>query len=186
MYLIVGLGNPSKEYEKTRHNMGFDCIDHIADKLGIQVNKSRFRALVGSGTVKGEKVMLAKPQTFMNLSGNAVRPLLRFYRVDPAAKLIVIYDDSDLDVGRIRIRKQGSPGSHNGMKHITAVLGTENFIRIRIGIGRRPEHMDMANYVLSRFNKEDRALVDEALEQAADAAIAIIEDGIDRAMNRYN
>ena len=111
MYLIVGLGNPTKEYEKTRHNMGFDCIDLLADKLGIKVSKSRFSALVGTGSVNGEKVMLAKPQTFMNLSGNAVRPLIRFYRVDPTAKLIVIYDDSDLDVGRIRIRKQGSEGN---------------------------------------------------------------------------
>ena len=186
MYLIVGLGNPTKEYEKTRHNMGFDCIDLLADKLGIKVNKSRFSALVGTGSVNGEKVMLAKPQTFMNLSGNAVRPLARFYRIDPKDKLIVIYDDSDLDVGRIRIRKQGSPGSHNGMKHITSALGTGDFCRVRIGIGKRPEYMDMADFVLSRFNKEDREKVEEAQKEACEAVIDIIKDGVDRAMNRYN
>ena len=186
MYLIVGLGNPSKEYEKTRHNMGFDCIDILAEKLNIKVNKSRFRALTGSGMIGSEKVMLAKPQTFMNLSGEAVRPLTTFYRVDPAAKLIVIYDDSDLEIGKIRVRKQGSPGSHNGMKNITQQLGTNQFMRVRVGIGKRPDYMDMADYVLSRFSKDERKAIDEALEEAANAAIEIIENGIDRTMNKYN
>lgn len=185
MYLIAGLGNPSKEYEKTRHNMGFECVDVLAEKLGIKVNKSRFRALVGTGTYNGEKVMLAKPQTFMNKSGDAIRPLLKFYRINPEDRLIVIYDDSDLDIGKIRVRKQGSAGSHNGMKHISGQIGND-FMRVRIGIGKRPEHMDMVDYVLSRFGKEDRQQIDEAIDRAADAVLDIMDEGIDKAMNKYN
>ena len=185
MYLIAGLGNPSKEYEKTRHNMGFECVDVLAEKLGIKVNKSRFRTLVGTGTYNGEKVMLAKPQTFMNKSGDAIRPLLKFYRINPADRLIVIYDDSDLDIGKIRVRKQGSAGSHNGMKHISGQIGND-FMRVRIGIGKRPEHMDMVDYVLSRFGKEERHQIDEAIDRAADAVLDIMDEGIDKAMNKYN
>lgn len=187
MYVIAGLGNPDKKYEKNRHNMGFDCIDILSEKLGIKVNKSRFRALTGKGKIGSEQVILMKPQTYMNLSGTAVIPALQFYKADPKTHLIVIYDDSDLEIGHLRIRKQGSAGGHNGMKNIIALLGgDQEFIRIRVGIGKRPPQMDMVDFVLGRFSKEERKTVDEALERAADCVVDIIEKGIDKAMNTYN
>lgn len=185
MYLIAGLGNPTKQYEHTRHNAGFDCIDILADMLGIRVNRLRNRALVGKGSAGGEQVILAKPQTFMNLSGQSVAPLMNYYKVD-IRHLIVIYDDTDLEVGRIRIRKSGSSGGHNGMKDIIRMTGTQEFLRVRVGIGHRPEYMEMPDYVLARPAGEERKLLDEALKKAAEAVKDILENGADHAMNIFN
>lgn len=186
MYLIAGLGNPGKQYEKTRHNMGFDCIDILSEKLDISLRVSRFSARVGKGRIGTEQVLLIKPQTYMNLSGNAVGPMLNYYKIDPKSGLIVIYDDTDLDIGHLRVRKKGSAGSHNGMKSVIAAVGTEEFVRIRVGIGRRKENEDMVNFVLGRFGKEERLIIDETLKKAADCAVSIVEEGADRAMNKYN
>ena len=185
MYLIAGLGNPTKQYEHTRHNAGFDCIDILSKMLGIKVNRLRNRAMTGTGRIGSEQVVLAKPQTYMNLSGQAVAPLMDYYKIN-ISRLIVIYDDSDLDVGKIRIRKSGSSGGHNGMKDIIKMTGTQDFVRIRVGIGHRPEYIEMPDYVLGRPSGDERKLLDEALEQAARAAIDIIEHGVDHAMNSYN
>ena len=185
MYLITGLGNPTRQYEHTRHNAGFDCIDILAKTLEIKVNRVREKALTGKGKAGPEQVILAKPQTFMNLSGQAVVPLMNYYKID-ISRLIVIYDDSDLDVGKIRIRKSGSSGGHNGMKDIIRAAGTQDFIRIRIGIGKRPDYMEMPDYVLGRPAGEERKLLDEALKQAAEAVLDIIEHGADHAMNHFN
>lgn len=186
MYIIAGLGNPTAKYEKTRHNVGFDTIDVLAEKYHIKVTENRNRALCGTGIIEGEKVMLVKPQTFMNLSGESISAILNFYRLDPASQLIVIYDDITLAPGKLRIRKKGSAGGHNGMKNIIARTGTENFMRIRVGIGEKPEGWDLADYVLSRFSKEERKAVEEAMENAADAAALMIRGETDLAMNRYN
>lgn len=185
MYIIAGLGNPTDKYDKTRHNVGFDTIDLLAKDLGVTMGKSIFKALIGKTMIGSEKVLLVKPLTFMNLSGNAIRAIMHFYKIN-VSKLVVIYDDVDLDVGRLRIRKKGSAGGHNGMKSIIAQVGSEEFCRIRVGIGHRPEEIDMINYVLGRFSKEDRAQVEDAMDRAAKAAKAIVTDGCDIAMNKYN
>lgn len=186
MFIIAGLGNPSDKYDKTRHNVGFDTVDILAEKLNAKMKKTVFNALVGKAVIGKEKVLLVKPLTFMNLSGNAIKAVSRFYKVDPKSQLIVIYDDADLEEGKLRLRKKGSAGSHNGMKSIVERLGTEDFSRIRIGIGKRPEQMDMVNYVLGRFDKETRVIMEQAFEKAAEAAIDIVENGMDHAMNHYN
>lgn len=186
MYLIAGLGNPTKEYEKTRHNMGFDCLDILADKLGVKFKESKFGAMVAKGMYKGEQVLLVKPLTYMNLSGNAIAPLAKYYKVDTKNALLVVYDDTDLDIGKIRIRKKGSAGGHNGMKSIIANLGHEEFGRIRVGIGKRPGYMEMVDFVLGRFSAADRKLVDESLEKGAEAALEAVASGLDKAMNMYN
>ena len=186
MYLIAGLGNPSEKYEKTRHNAGFDTISVLEKRLNVNMKKTVFNALVGKGMIGSEKVLLVKPLTFMNLSGNAIKAVCRFYKIDPAKELVVIYDDTDLDAGRLRLRKKGSAGSHNGMKNIVERLGTEEFARIRVGIGARPERMDMVDFVLGRFDKETRAVMEQAFERAADAVVDIVEHGMDHAMNNYN
>ena len=186
MFIIAGLGNPTKEYEKTRHNMGFDCVDILAGELKAKFKRSKFGAEVAKAEIGGEQVLLVKPLTYMNLSGNAIAPLAKYYKVDTKKDLVVIYDDTDTDVGKIRIRKKGSAGGHNGMKSIIANLGHEEFTRIRIGIGKRPEYMDMINFVLGRFPAEERKLVDEAQKRACDAAQEIVKKGADFAMNRYN
>ena len=185
MYLIVGLGNPSAKYEHTRHNAGFDCIDVIAKNAQIKINRSRHQAHFGKGHIGGHRVILAKPQTYMNLSGHAVENLMHFYKIGPE-HLIVIYDDTDLPPGKIRIRKKGSPGGHNGMKDVIRMTGLTEFSRIRIGVGRCPEHQEMVEHVLSRPRGEEGELIGEALERAAQAAADIIEHGPDYAMNRYN
>lgn len=185
MFLIVGLGNPTKKYEHTRHNVGFDCIDILAKNFSINVSKSACKALIGQGMIGSEKVTLVKPQTFMNLSGQAVEALMHFYKIDPA-HLIVIYDDSDLDAGKLRIRKSGSAGGHNGMKDIIKMTGTQDFTRIRVGIGHRPEYMDMVDFVLGHPAGEDKKLMDEAFIKAAEAAEDIIVNGADHAMNHFN
>ena len=186
MYIIVGLGNPGKKYEGTRHNMGFDVIDRLVYKNNIPCSGSKFHSVYGTGMIGTEKVVLAKPLTYMNLSGTAVRELVDFYKIDPESELIVISDDVDLEPGRLRIRKQGSAGGQNGLRHIVQCLGTQKFIRIRVGTGSKPEGWELADWVLSRFTMDDRALVDDAIVRAADAVAAICTDGIDKAMNIYN
>ena len=186
MYSIVGLGNPGRKYEGTRHNMGFDVIDRLVYKNNIPCSGSKFHSVYGTGMIGTQKVVLAKPLTYMNLSGTAVRELIDFYKIDPESELIVISDDIDLEPGRIRIRKQGSAGGQNGLRHIVQCLGTQKFIRIRVGTGGKPEGWELADWVLSRFTMDDRALVDDAIVRAADAVAAICTDGIDKAMNVYN
>ena len=185
MHLIVGLGNPTKQYEGTRHNVGFETIDRIAAENQIRVEEKKHKALYGSGYIEGEKVILAKPQTFMNLSGESVRELSDYYKI-PAENIIVIYDDISLDVGQIRIRKKGSAGGHNGIKDIIAHLGTQEFKRVRVGVGEKPKDYDLAAYVLGHFTPEDRKKVEEAIAQAADAVELMVQDRTDEAMNLYN
>ena len=186
MYIIAGLGNPGKEYENTRHNIGFDVIDRLAEEENIAVMESKHKALIGKGYVAGQKVILAKPQTFMNLSGESIREIVDYYKVDDTSELIVISDDISLDVGQIRIRKKGSAGGHNGLKNIIKMLGHDTFTRVRMGVGEKPKNYDLADYVLGRFDKDERVLVDEAIKEAADAVELILEEGIETAMNRYN
>ena len=186
MYVIVGLGNPGMKYEGTRHNMGFDVVDRLVVEHKIPQAGTKFHSLYGNGWIGSERVVLAKPLTYMNLSGTAVRELVDFYKLDPSRELIVITDDIALEPGRIRIRKQGSAGGQNGLKHIIQCLGTQEFIRVRVGTGAKPEGWDLVDWVLSRFSKEDRALVDKAIVEAANAVTAIVTDGIDAAMNKYN
>lgn len=186
MFIIAGLGNPGKRYENTRHNVGFDAIDELVDRYRIPGSGISHKAMVGKGIMEGQKVLLAKPLTYMNLSGEAIRGLVDYYKIDPETELLVIYDDISLEPGNIRIRKKGSAGGHNGIKSIIAQLGTQNFQRIRIGVGEKPKNWDLADYVLGTFGKEDRPLVEEALGNAAEAAAMIIQGKIDEAMNRFN
>lgn len=185
MYLIAGLGNPGKEYEKTRHNVGFDTLDKIADSYGIRVISAKHRALVGTGTIAGNKVILVKPQTFMNLSGESIGEIVDYYKIDAPSELIVISDDIDLAPGRMRIRVHGSAGGHNGLKNIIAHVGSD-FIRVRIGTGAKPEGSDLADYVLGHFGSEDRRTMDETTDRAVKAVETIMEDGPEEAMNRFN
>ena len=185
MYLIAGLGNPTREYEKTRHNVGFDTIDVLADRINTDVAERKFKGLYGKGMLGGEKVILLKPQTFMNLSGESVRAAADFYKIPPD-HIIVIYDDISLDVGHLRIRTRGSAGGHNGIKNIIAHLGTQEFPRIKIGVGGKPPRMDLADYVLSRFPAEERKIMETAFRDAAEAAGVLIAEGPDAAMNRFN
>ncbi len=186
MYIIAGLGNPDSEYSGTRHNTGFEVVDEIADKYGIRFKRSRHRALCGKGRIEDKDVLLVKPLTYMNLSGESLLSVTSFYKTDIEKELIVIYDDIDLDVGRIRIRKSGSAGGHNGMKNIISLLSTQDFVRIRVGVGAKPEGYDLINWVLGHFSKEDREVMDEAVKRAAKAGVEIIKSGADIAMNRYN
>ena len=185
MYLIVGLGNPGKQYEATRHNVGFITIDEIAKELDIKVDKLKFKSLIGEGRIGSEKIILAKPQTFMNLSGQAVVELMNYYKVD-LSNMIVIYDDIDLDTGRIRIRKSGSSGTHNGMKNIIYLLGKQDFPRIRIGVSKPKHGEDLANFVLGRFDKTESANVADSIKSAKSAVIETVETNLDKAMNMYN
>lgn len=186
MYIIVGLGNPGKQYENTRHNIGFDVIEKLADQEQVAVLEKKHRAIIGKGFVEGQKCILAKPQTFMNLSGESVRQLLDYYKVEETSELIVISDDVSLDVGQIRIRKKGSAGGHNGLKDIIAHLGHESFIRIKMGVGEKPAGYDLADYVLGHFTSQERKVMDEAASRAADAIRAILAKGPDAAMNDFN
>ncbi len=186
MFVIVGLGNPTAQYAGTRHNVGFDVIDWIADEYNISVESRKNRAFVGTGMIAGRKVMLAKPQTFMNLSGESVRGLVDFYKIDVETELLVIYDDVSLDVGQLRIRKKGSAGGHNGIKSIIAHLGTNVFPRLKIGVGKKPSHYDLADYVLGHFSKEDRNVMEEGYKRAVHAVELIVSGEMERAMNEYN
>lgn len=186
MYLIAGLGNPEKDYVNTRHNIGFDVIDVIAAQEHIHVTEKKHRAFIGKGIIAGQKVILVKPQTFMNLSGESIRSLLDYYKVDETQELLIISDDISLPVGQIRIRKKGSAGGHNGLKNIIAHLGHDTFQRIKMGVGEKPPGYDLADYVLGHFDKKDRELMDQAVGKAADAIRVILSEGTDAAMNLYN
>ncbi len=185
MYLIVGLGNPESDYSKTRHNMGFNVINKLSEKYGIEVNKSKFKGLVGSGIIENEKVILLKPQTFMNLSGESIIEAVNFYKIT-LENLIVIYDDIDIEPGNIRIRKNGSAGTHNGMKSVINILNTEEFTRIRVGIGKPKENMDMISYVIGHIQEEDIENLNKGVEIAKEAVIEIIKNNVDSAMNKFN
>lgn len=186
MYIIAGLGNPSKEYEGTRHNAGFQVIDRIAEKYNISVDVKKHRALIGKGIIAGQKVILAKPQTFMNLSGESIRSLLDYYKIDEENELIVIYDDISLEPGQIRIRAKGSAGGHNGIKNIIQHLGGQVFPRIKVGVGEKPPKMDLADYVLRHFSKEEKEQMDEGYEHAIHALELMLMGETSEAMNEYN
>lgn len=186
MYVIAGLGNPTGKYEHTRHNMGFDVVDHIAGKYNIEINQKKHKGLCGAGYLEGQKVLLLKPQTFMNLSGASVRDAVEFYKLDISRELIVIYDDIHLAAGSLRIRRKGSAGGHNGIKDIIASLGTEEFQRIRVGVGEQSPERDLVSHVLGRFGKEERALVEDAIARAAEAVLMMVAGDTDGAMNRFN
>lgn len=183
--VIAGLGNPGSKYENTRHNAGFIAIDLLSKKYGIKVDRLKHRALTGDGLINGERVLLVKPQTFMNLSGESIRDIVQWYKV-PAENLIVIYDDVDLPAGALRIRSKGSSGTHNGMKSVIYQLQSDGFPRIRIGIGKAPEGWDLADYVLGRFGADEAPIVAGCIERAAEAAALIVSEGVAAAMNRYN
>lgn len=185
MYIVAGLGNPGPKYMYTRHNVGYDVIDLLARNNNIAINTGKFKGVVGSGLISGQKVLLLKPVTYMNLSGISVLDAVQYYRID-LNNLMVVYDDIDLELGSIRIKPKGSAGSHNGMKSVLYQLQTEEFPRLRVGIGRPPDGQDMAYYVLDRFSKQDREIVDRAIEKAAAAIEAYLEKGIDHAMCMYN
>ncbi|MBS6396954.1 MAG: aminoacyl-tRNA hydrolase [Clostridiales bacterium] len=186
MYIIAGLGNPGRKYEKTRHNVGFQVIDRLAEKYHIDMNTKKHKAVCGTGVIEGMKVLLVKPQTYMNLSGESIREAADFYKIDPEEELLVIYDDVSLKPGQLRIRKKGSAGGHNGIKSIIQHLGTQAFPRIKVGVGEKPEGYDLADYVLGHFSGEDEKEMREAYGRAAQAAAAILTEGPDRAMNEYN
>lgn len=185
MYIIVGLGNPEEDYSGTRHNMGFDVINEIAEKYNIKVNKNKFNSIYAKCDIEGQEVMLVKPQTYMNLSGTSVREIVNFYKVKKE-EILIIYDDMDIKSGTIKIRKKGSSGGHNGVKSIIENLGTEEISRIRVGIGTPQEKEDKIKYVLGHISKEDRELLKEGVIQARDAVVEILKNGIDKAMNMYN
>ena len=185
MKIIVGLGNPGKPYEHTRHNIGFDVIDALAEKWGAPLTNSKFNGMYTTVHRPEGKVLLVKPLTYMNLSGECVGPLMDYFDID-VEDLIVIYDDLDLETGKLRLRQKGSAGGHNGIKNIIAQLGTQNFQRIKVGVGEKPKGWDLADYVLGHFSKEDRGLVDDALKRAAGAVELMVQGEVDQAMNQFN
>lgn len=185
MYLIVGLGNPEEKYSNTRHNMGFDVINELSKGCDIKVSKSKFDALYGMGEINGKKIILVKPQTYMNLSGESIIKFKRFYKLSNK-NIIVVYDDMDLNIGDIRLKAKGGPGTHNGMKSVIDNLNTEEFIRIRVGIGTPKYKDDIINYVLEQIPKREREILDQSIIKAKDSIIEILENGIDRAMNKFN
>lgn len=186
MYIIVGLGNPERQYQNTRHNIGFEVIDAIAQKNHITVGERKHKAIIGRGNVGGQKVMLVKPQTYMNLSGESVRQVIDFYKIEEKSELIVIADDVSLEPGQIRIRKKGSAGGHNGLKNIILHLGHDEFQRVKMGVGEKPKGYDLADYVLGHFSKEEREIMDESVVRAVGAVEVMIAEGADVAMNLYN
>lgn len=185
MFLIVGLGNPGVEYAATRHNIGFDMITYLSDKYNIPVNSREGKALVGKGILAGEKVMLAQPQTYMNLSGESVRALMDYYKID-IEDLLVIYDDISLDVGQIRIRGKGSAGGHNGIKSIIQHTGTQEFARIKIGVGQKPEGGDLVKHVLGRFSREEDGMFRDVFALAEEGLLAWLQEDMKSAMNKVN
>lgn len=185
MHIIIGLGNPGIKYTATRHNVGFDAITRISDDYNIPIDYKKHKAICGKGRIAGEKVILAKPQTYMNLSGESVRELIDFYKLTPQ-DIIVIYDDISLDVGQLRIRERGSAGGHNGIKSIISHLGGQEFTRIKIGVGDKPKNYDLADYVLARFTDQENETIREALEKTSKACETIISEGISFAMNEFN
>jgi PTH1 family peptidyl-tRNA hydrolase len=185
LYVVIGLGNPGREYEATRHNVGFDTIELLARRNNINVNKIKFKSVLGEGQIGKEKVILMKPQTYMNNSGMAVYDILNFYKI-PIENIIVIVDDIDIEFGTVRIKAKGSAGTHNGMRSIIYQIQKDNFPRVKVGIGKAREGQDLANFVLSRFSKEERSFVDSAIERAALAVETIIQHDINKAMNEFN
>lgn len=186
MFIIVGLGNPTAEYAGTRHNVGFDVIDKLADKYNISVTERKHRAFCGKGIIGGQKVILVKPQTYMNLSGESVRSVLDFYKVDVETELLVIFDDVSLDLGQLRIRKKGSAGGHNGIKNIIQHLGTNVFQRIKVGVGEKPKDYDLVDYVLGHFSKVEKEQMEEGYERAVNAVELMLQGEVDAAMNEFN
>lgn len=186
MYVIAGLGNPDKQYQGTRHNAGFEVIDRLAEKYNIAVDTRKHRALVGKGIIDGEKVLLVKPQTYMNLSGESLLSAVEYYKIDVEQELLVIYDDINLDTGQLRIRAKGSAGGHNGIKNIIANLGTQVFPRIRVGVGEKPQKYDLVDYVLGHFSKVEQEAMDEGFANAVGAVELFLTEGIGAAMNTYN
>ena len=185
-WLVVGLGNVGDQYEGTRHNVGFRVVDELAERAGVPVQKLKYRALTNTAEVGGEKVLLMKPVTFMNLSGEAVRPAADFYKIDPD-HVLVISDDVSLPVGKLRVRRSGSAGGHNGLKDIIRHLGTDQFPRVKVGVGEKPHpDYDMADWVLGKFQGEDKKIIDQAVEKAADAVELLLRQGVDKAMSRFN
>lgn len=186
MYIIAGLGNPGKKYEHSRHNTGFEALDRLADRYRIAVETKKFQALCGSGVIEGQKVLLLKPQTFMNLSGESIRAACDFYKIDPEQELIVLYDDISLAPGQLRIRAKGSAGGHNGIKNIIAQLGTQSFLRIKIGVGEKPPEYDLVDYVLGHFGKAEWAEMTDAFDRAAQAAAKLLTEDTERVMSEFN
>ncbi|AOZ97539.1 aminoacyl-tRNA hydrolase [Butyrivibrio hungatei] len=186
MYVIAGLGNPEKKYFETRHNVGFATIDALSDKYNIELTETKFKAAFGKGRIGNERVILVKPLTYMNLSGEAIRPICDYFKVDSKEELIVISDDVDLDVGKIRVRPKGSAGGHNGLKSIIAQLGHSEFNRVRVGVGKRPKEYDMVDWVLGHFQGEDAVSIKEGINKAVNAVEEIISTGVDSAMNDFN
>ncbi len=185
IFVIAGLGNPGSRYDNTRHNVGFDAIDLLSDRYGIKVSKLKHKALIGDGTIKNERVLLVKPQTFMNLSGESIRDIAEWYKIPPE-RLVIIYDDVDLPLGKIRVRPGGSSGTHNGMRSVIYQLQNDEFPRVRIGIDKAPEGWELADFVLSKFSASERKIINDSISNAADAAAAIVTSGVSTAMNLYN
>ena len=185
MILIAGLGNPGKEYENTRHNAGFLVLDTLAQKLGADLSERKYRALCGKAVIGGQKVILLKPQTYMNSSGESIRAAADYYKVPPE-DILVVYDDISLAPGQLRIRAKGSAGGHNGIKSIIAHLGTQEFPRVKVGIGEKPPRMDLADYVLGHFSSGEKKIMEEAAKEEADAICEIVNVGIEQAMNDHN
>lgn len=185
MKLIAGLGNPTPQYEGTRHNVGFEVLDRMAEQYRIPLDTAKHKGFYGKGRVEGQQVILLKPMTYMNLSGESVAEAARYFKIAPE-DVIVVYDDINLDVGRLRIRPKGSAGGHNGMKNIIAHLGTDVFPRIRVGVGMKPPKMDLAAYVLSRFSAEEQAVMEAAYDRACQAAVMLLQEQLEQAMNAYN
>ena len=186
MYIIAGLGNPEPRYRGTRHNTGFEVIDLLSEKYGIHLDQEKHRAMCGRGLIEGERVLLAKPLTYMNLSGESIAEIVSYYKADPNNDLIVISDDIDLDVGKIRIRPKGSAGGHNGLKNIISLLKTDGFTRLRIGVGAKPKDWDLVDWVLGHFCGDDVAIMETARQRAAEAAVRIISTNVETAMNDFN
>ena len=185
MFVIAGLGNPGGKYEKTRHNVGFQVLDRLAGKYNIEINKKRHHAFCGTGIMEGTKVLFVKPQTFMNLSGESIQEMIQFYKIE-MENLMVIYDDIDIEPGIIKIRKAGGAGTHNGMKSVLQALNTQNFKRIRVGIGKPKNKEDLVEYVLGAIPEEEKSKLDKGTELAKEAVIEMIKNGIDIAMNQFN
>lgn len=185
LFVVVGLGNPGGDYAKTRHNIGFDTIDLLADRNNIKINKIKFKSVYGEGFIGGEKVLLVKPQTYMNNSGESLRDIYNFFKL-PIENIIVIVDDVDIEFAQVRVRRKGSAGSHNGLKSIIYLLKRDDFPRIKVGIGKRREGQNLANFVLSRFSKDERQVIEESILIGAEATETIIKSGIEEAMNKFN
>ncbi len=186
MYVIAGLGNPEKKYFGTRHNVGFAVVDALADKYGIEFTETKFKAAYGKGRIGADRVILVKPLTYMNLSGEAIRPICDYFKIDSKEELIVISDDVELDAGNIRVRPKGSAGGHNGLKNIIAQLGHSEFNRVRVGVGKKPKEWDMVDWVLGHFEGEDAVNIKEGIDRAILAVEEIMTAGVDSAMNKYN